>query len=43
MSSNDPWITLGMDYERCLNSVNDVQKELYVAEKEAETRRSAAS
>lgn len=36
MSSSDPWITLGMDYERCLNSVSDTQKELYVAEKEHE-------
>ncbi|MCX5762185.1 MAG: N-acetyltransferase [Gemmatimonadetes bacterium] len=31
MSSSEPWITLGRDYDRCLIIVSDPGRELYVA------------
>jgi ribosomal-protein-alanine N-acetyltransferase len=32
MSLNDPWITLGMNYEQCLNAFDGGCKEIYVVE-----------
>jgi len=31
MCTNDPWITLGMDYEQCLKAFEGSCKEIYVA------------
>ncbi len=30
MSASDPWITLGMDYNHCINAFNGPSKEVYV-------------
>lgn len=31
MSSSEPWVSLGRDYDRCLTIVSDPERELYVA------------
>jgi len=32
MSVTDPWITMGIDYNRCLNAFEGPEKEIYVVE-----------
>jgi len=32
MSVTDPWITMGIDYNRCLNAFEGSEKEIYVVE-----------
>ena len=36
MTSSEPWITLGFDYDLCLNAFNGPCKEVYVLENENE-------
>ena len=36
MSQTDPWITLGMDYNKCLKAFDGLCKEIYVIEVEKE-------